>query len=226
MKLIVKYGSLLSLILAVCVESQGGEGMAMRGRFTSDGYRNLRRQPDAVTVITETGTVDLVGDATGAWTGAGIRVTTVAKADGLHVSLAAPGAAVKKLRLHWRGAPEMGWKYLGDAWERGYGDLEWRMLDGKRPMPWYVLASDGRRTHAYGVMTQPAALCCWKLDERGLTLLADVRCGGAGVRLSTRTLEVCTTGFLPPIVSESAFAPATGVWLQQLVLRLRQLKRR
>jgi len=174
----------------------------------ADGYQNLRRLPDAVTVNTETGVVDLVGGANGAWSGAGINVTTVAKADGLHVSLAAPAAAVKKLRLHWQGAPEMGWKYLGDAWERGYGDLEWRTLDGKRPMPWYVLASDGRRTHAYGVMTQPAALCCWKLDPRGLTLLADVRCGGAGVRLGERTLEVCTVASRRSRDGETPFVAA------------------
>ena len=123
----------------------------------ADGYRDLHRHPDAVTVVTETGTVALAGDATDAWSGAGIRVTTLSKPDGLHVSLVAPGAAVKKLRLHWRGAPERGWKYLGDAWERGYGDLGWRALDDKRPMPWYVLASDGRRTHAYGSSTTTAA---------------------------------------------------------------------
>ncbi len=174
----------------------------------ADGYRDLRRHPDAVTVITETGAVDLAGGATGAWTGGGISVTMAAKADGLHVSLAAPEVAVKKLRMHWRGTPEKGWKYLGDAWERGYGDLEWRALDGKRPMPWYVLASDGRHTHAYGVMTQPAALCCWKLDERGLTLLADVRCGGAGVRLGTRTLDVCTVASRRGREGETPFAAA------------------
>ena len=176
----------------------------------ADGYRDLRRHPDAVTVITETGTVALVRGATDAWSGAGIRVTMVSKHDGLHVSLAAPEAAVKKLRLHWQGMPERGWKYLGDTWERGYGDLEWRPLDAMRPLPWYVLASDGRRTHAYGVMTQPAALCCWKFDERGLTLLADVRCGGAGVRLGTRTLEVCTVASRRGRDGETPFAAAVA----------------
>ena len=82
------------------------------------------------------------------------------------------------------------------------------MLDGKRPMPWYVLASNGRRTHAYGVMTQPSALCCWKLDQHGLTLLADVRCGGAGVRLGKRTLEVCTVVSRRGRDGETPFAAA------------------
>jgi alpha-galactosidase len=107
----------------------------------ADGYRNLCRHPDAVTVVTESRAVDLAGGAAGDWSGAGIHVITGVKTDGLHIRLAAPRAAVKKLRLHWLGTAETGWKYLGDAWERGYGDLEWRTLDGKRPMLWYVLAS-------------------------------------------------------------------------------------
>ena len=173
----------------------------------ADGYLDLRLPPDTVTAVTEAGTVELKGTP-GFWSGGGVTVATVAEAGGLHVRLAAPGAAVKKLSLHWPGAPESGWKYLGDAWERGYGDLEWRALDGKRFMPWYVLASDGRLTHAYGVMTLPAALCGWKLDERGLTLLADVRCGGAGVRLGARTLEVCTVVSRRGRAGETPFAAA------------------
>ena len=30
--------------------------------------------------------------------------------------------------------------YLGDAWERGYGDLQWRFLQPERVMPWYFAA--------------------------------------------------------------------------------------
>ena len=168
------------------------EGSSKAADPAADGYRELVRQPDAVTVVSETGAVNLKSDGD-TWSGEGVRVGIAVRADGLHVSLAAPEAAVKQLRLHWLGVPEAGgWKYLGDAWERSYGELEWRGLDANRPMPWYFLASNGQRTHAYGVMTLPAALCCWKLDERGLTLSADVRCGGKGVQLGKRTLQVCT----------------------------------
>jgi alpha-galactosidase len=175
---------------------------------TADGYRDLSRHPDTVTVVTETGELRLNG-AAGVWSGGGIRVSATVQADGLHVGLAAPQAEVKRVQLFWQGAPEAGaWKYLGDAWERGYGDLEWKTLDGKRPMPWYVLASNGRSTHAYGVMTLPAALCCWKLDKTGLTLLADVRCGGKGVQLGNRTLEVCTVVSRRGRAGETPFAAA------------------
>jgi alpha-galactosidase len=30
--------------------------------------------------------------------------------------------------------------FLGDNWERGYGDLQWRFLQPERIMPWYFAA--------------------------------------------------------------------------------------
>ncbi len=41
-------------------------------------------------------------------------------------------------------------------------------------MPWYFLAGNGTQTHGYGVMTGPAALCCWKADAEGISLWTDV----------------------------------------------------
>ena len=80
----------------------------------------------------------------------------------LRLELSAPQAAVKYVEARWTGDPPVDWKYLGDAWERSYGELEWQPLDANREMPWYFLASDGRTTHGYGVMTQPAAMCAWR----------------------------------------------------------------
>ena len=123
----------------------------------SDGYRNIVRSPDSVTVITEIGIVILKGGAD-AWTGDGTFVTTQSQADGMAIGLSASNAVVKKVLLHWKGALEgAGWKYLGDTWERSYGDLEWKSFDRERAMPWYVLASNGKRTHGYGVKTLPCA---------------------------------------------------------------------
>jgi alpha-galactosidase len=100
------------------------------------------------------------------------------------------------------------WKYLGDAWERAYGDLEWKPLDSGRVMPWYFLATNGKLTHGYGVMTGPAALCHWTADGTGITLHADVRCGGAGVQLGQRKLEVCTVLCRRGREGETPFAAA------------------
>ncbi|MGW3307623.1 hypothetical protein ACWDG9_13680 [Streptomyces sp. NPDC001073] len=34
-------------------------------------------------------------------------------------------------------------RILGDAWERGYGDLQWRTLQPDRALPWYALITGG-----------------------------------------------------------------------------------
>ncbi|MEN6312096.1 MAG: hypothetical protein ABFD80_11220, partial [Acidobacteriota bacterium] len=172
-----------------------------------DRFQNLLRPPEAVTVVTERGTVRLE-PAAGVWRGGGIEVAAAVRNEGLEVELSAPDAAVKSLILAWNGAWPADWKYLGDAWERSYGDLEWRPLDAKRVMPWYFLASDGRATHGYGVMTGAAAMCAWEAAPEGVRLTADVRCGGAGVRLGGRRLAVCTIVCRRGEAGETPFAAA------------------
>lgn len=175
---------------------------------TDDHFLDLARPPDAVTVVTEAGTTDLVRAAGETWKAQGIEVAAVAADGRLRLELAAPDAAVKSVQARWDGAPPAGWKYLGDAWERSYGDLEWRPLDPAREMPWYFLASDGRTTHGYGVMTRPAAMCAWRAGPEGVTLTADVRCGGAGVKLGPRRLAVCAVAARRGLPGETPFAAA------------------
>jgi alpha-galactosidase len=157
----------------------------------ADHFQDLIRVPDAVTVVTENGAVELAR-AGAAWKARGIEVGAESRDGGLRLELSAPEAAVKSINARWNGHPPADWKYLGDAWERSYGELEWQPLDPAREMPWYFLASDGKTTHGYGVMTQPAAMCSWTADADGITLTADLRSGGAGVRLAARRLSVCT----------------------------------
>ena len=155
-----------------------------------DRFQDLLRAPDAVTVVTEEGSVALAREGE-VWRACGIEVAATENDGRLRFELAAPEAAVKYIQARWTGDPPADWKYLGDAWERSYGELEWQPLDAEREMPWYFLASDGRTTHGYGVMTQPAAMCAWRAGTAGISLTADVRCGGAGVRLGERRLAVC-----------------------------------
>lgn len=136
-----------------------------------------------------------------------VEVRTRAAGSGLDVTLTAEKTEVKEVRLRWRFTEKLRGQVLGDAWERGYGDLEWTNITPWKTMPWYALVNRGNSTVGYGVMTRPGAICSWQLDPEGVTLKMDVRNGGEGVRLGGRTLAAAT------VVSEiyeemSAFAAA------------------
>jgi len=108
----------------------------------------------------------------------------------VHVS--SPQKRLLRLRLHWPHAFSKAHRYLGDAWERSYGDLGWRPLEPERIFPWYFLAADNSSVSAWGVKTNPGAFCFWQVDPSGVTLWLDLRNGGSGVDLGKRTLLAAT----------------------------------
>ena len=118
-----------------------------------------------------------------------VRLVSVPGA--LRLELTAPTTAVSRVGLRWNERLDRTQLLLGDAWERGYGDLEWRGFVPDRVMPWYVMAHDGDRTDGYGVRTGASAFCFWQADPAGLSLWADVRSGGVPVQLGERTLTAC-----------------------------------
>jgi alpha-galactosidase len=170
-----------------------------------DTFLDLRRAPDAVVVQTTEGYPSLRA-AGGRWEGAGVTVTLDPTADALGLVLTAPATAVQRLHLRWRANLAGVRLLLGDAWERGYGDLEWRGFVPDRVMPWYVATWDGKHTHGYGVRTGAAAFCCWQVDAEGISLWADVRSGGVGVELGERSLRVCDVVARAGVPEESPFA--------------------
>ncbi len=170
---------------------------------------DLTRPPAVVEVVLADKTLVLPATHDGAWSADGVEIRvekTGAATAG--VSLTAPGVAVKKVHLFWPAAFASDVLFLGDTWERAYGDLQWKPLNRTGPLPWYFLASTGSSADGYGVMTGPAAFCCWRVDAKGIDLWADVRSGGNGVELGHRTLAVCTITTRQGHVGESAFAAA------------------
>lgn len=99
-------------------------------------------------------------------------------------------------------------RVLGDHWERGYGDLEWRGVVPERVLPWYALAYDLKSgsTQGFGVETGSASIASWRVDQSGVTLVLDVRCGGKGVRLGTRRLQAATVRHLVSHTKETPCA--------------------
>jgi alpha-galactosidase len=80
---------------------------------------------------------------------------------------------------------------LGDAFERSYGDLQWRPPNPDRRLYWYWLAHDQSDDSCVGmgVCVRPAAFCSWTVDFGGVTLTLDLRNGSGPVLLGDRTLR-------------------------------------
>jgi alpha-galactosidase len=158
-----------------------------------NGFVDVRRPADLVRVFGADGEIALHRTPDGLWSGDGVVVGQAVEPDHLGIHLGA-STGVRRLQLRWHGDPGAGTRYLGDAWERTYGDLEWAPEAPERPMPWSFMAHrpgpDGGRTHGYGVRVRPGALCFWTADRGGLSLWADVRSGGRPLLLGGRTLAV------------------------------------
>ena len=170
------------------------------------GFVDLLRPPDVVGVQSDSAELRLVDAGGGRWSKDDVVVTTAVLSGALSVSLATSKTTIKRIHMRWRGRlPDMP-LILGDAWERGYGDLEWRGWAPDRVMPWYAATSDRSGTHAYGVRTSARAFCFWQIDPQGVSLWADVRSGAAGLKLGERVLNVCDVVCRAGREGESSFA--------------------
>lgn len=188
-------------------DALGAVARAENSRPKARGYLDILRVPDRVLVQTATSDIVLPASSGGTWrSDSGIVVNTTPANGSLSVTLGSPTVAIKRISLRWRGSLGDTRLLLGDAWERGYGDLEWRSWVPDRVMPWYMATYDGAHTNAYGVKTGANAMCFWQADPGGLSLWADVRSGASAVQLGERTLSVCDVVARAGREQESAFA--------------------
>lgn len=147
-------------------------------------------RPDFIELTTETKTV------TAKWENDDynlddINVNLNQDNEHLAIFLTAQTSKVKWIKLRWN---NLSWdknvRFLGDAWERGYGDMEWKGMNPNRFMPWYFCAKSEAKSVCYGVKVRPSAMCFWQVDSLGMTLFLDVRCGGNGVNLKGRVIKL------------------------------------
>ena len=103
----------------------------------------------------------------------------------------AAGAPLYGVQLIYKTGFERGAKFFGDAWERGYGNLEWRGLIPERLMPWYMHVDENGTNSFIGVMVQPGAFVGIRTGTNCVTIDIDTRSGGGPVDISTRNLEAC-----------------------------------
>ena len=147
-------------------------------------------RPDFIELTTETKTV------TAKWENDDynlddINVNLNQDNEHLAIFLTAQTSKVKWIKLRWN---NLSWdknvRFLGDAWERGYGDMEWKGMNPNRFMPWYFCAKSEAKSVCYGVKVRPSAMCFWQVVSLGMTLFLDVRCGGSGVNLKGRVIKL------------------------------------
>lgn len=158
----------------------------------------LNTSPTQIAVWTEAGRDDRAAE-----------IGLTAQADGsVQIAITAPSSLLTYLALRWDYALPEEARILGDHWERGYGDLEWRGAVAERALPWYALIYDPQQgeTLGVGVDTGPACFASWRVDQTGITLVLDVRCGGRGVQLGGRRLDAATVRTLSSQPGEALFA--------------------
>jgi alpha-galactosidase len=166
-------------------------------------------EPSAVYLRTEGRWQELVRTVGGRWESGSTAVMIGERNSALAVELEAPADSIRTVKLRWKKSMPENTRILGDHWERGYGDLEWRGIVPERVMPWYFLAFGAEgRTAGFGVKTGARAFCYWQLDTEGITLTADVTSGNVGVTLGNRRLSVAEIVYDPGRDGETPFAAA------------------
>lgn len=120
-------------------------------------------------------------------------VEAVVNGDCVDFYLTATDDKVKLIELEWNFKSDETVYVLGDAWERSYGELEFKKLsDNERIMPWYFIATDKTKCFCFGVKTQPKAFISFRYTVDGVTALIDCRNGNCGVELGGRKVHIAT----------------------------------
>ncbi|MDR0931986.1 MAG: hypothetical protein LBM70_03075, partial [Victivallales bacterium] len=124
-----------------------------------------------------------------------VIVTCENNSDSLRIAVTGDYTPIRFLKLRWNFRLPDTALFLGDAWERSYGDLQFRSMDSGRFMPWYFFMRQEDAFHGFGVKTGGGAFALWSADPAGVTLYLDLRCGTEGVILNGRIIEAATIIF-------------------------------
>lgn len=134
-----------------------------------------------------------------------IEVVVKANGNAKGVYVTSPTQQLNAVRLKWAHNMPTKAMYLGDHWERSYGDLQWKTNTVGVKNPWYVLISDTKQTACFGVKTGANTICCWGLSDKDLELTLDTHSGGNGVLLGNRTLHAADVVTMQSKPGESPF---------------------
>jgi len=183
------------------------------GSEANESFVDIITPPDFVAAYVEGSGRAMLSPSSGRWQAQDVEVSIETKQLGagrlLAVAVASPRSPLERVQVRWLGRFPENARFLGDQWERSYGDLEWRGFDAERVMPWYFLAATARGTHGYGVKTGARAFCFWQVDAAGISLWLDVRNGGSGVQLGERRLDAAEVVALRGTADLSSYQAAS-----------------
>ena len=194
------------MALSVSYESEASNGKPHMKASGNDKFVSIFDKPNSIQVFADGGSFDLHPTASNSWAGNDVELSLPLERNTLRISLSSPKSAIHRIQLRWLGNMDFVQSVIGDAWERAYGDLEWRSIVPDRPLPWYCATQAGDRTHCYGVQTGANAFCFWQVDMDGVNLWLDARSGGSGLQLDGRTLDVCEAIQMEGKPGETPFA--------------------
>jgi alpha-galactosidase len=134
-----------------------------------------------------------------------VELLTAQGGFGIDISSSSPDLC--KVVIRWDFSLPGGMRILGDHWERGYGDMEWRGIIPERVLPWYCIlhCPQSGESIGFGVQVGAGAFASWKVDQEGITLILDVKNGSRGVNLQHRTLHAADVRTLKSQNNETAF---------------------
>src|SRR5215470_6799956 len=139
------------------------KGSSAFAQTKTSTYFELFRSPDRVAVYAVLDRrIDLAKSGS-RWHAPGVEVETSSGAANLQIHVSTANTALTHVHVRWNVAVDSRLRFLGDHWERSYGDLSWRAMTPERVLPWYFATYDGAALHAYGVEAGAGAMCFWQL---------------------------------------------------------------
>ena len=139
------------------------------------------------------------------WRYKDIVISLKQKEETIAVMVYSPVLPLYSIELSWNYQVAANTKFLGDSWERTYGDVSWKVPETSQKMPWYFLQNDGKNTYGFGVKTGAGSICYWKVKINSLHLILDTSSGGVGVQLGTRHLHAADIITTKSIADETNF---------------------
>jgi hypothetical protein len=175
----------------------------------AEGKKNHSiKLPDSIAVQTDTGWFSLESTNQNSWKYKEV-VVELKSLDGLvSIYIQSPAIALKTVKLLWKYPISKTAQLLGDAWERTYGDVQWKPVGASAKMPWYVIQHEKDSTNCFGVKTACNTICYWQANTDELSLSLDTKTGGDGVRLGNRTLHAADIITTKNESDENVFATA------------------